>query len=53
MTWKHFFTSSLGKKYVMAFTGLFLILFLIVHASINACIFLNDEGKTFNEWRVL
>ncbi len=33
----------------MAFTGLFLILFLIVHASINACIFLNDEGKTFNE----
>jgi len=49
MTWKHFFTSSLGKKYVMAFTGLFLILFLIVHASINACIFLNDGGKTFNE----
>ncbi len=33
----------------MAFTGLFLILFLIVHASINACIFLNDGGKTFNE----
>jgi succinate dehydrogenase / fumarate reductase cytochrome b subunit len=49
MTWKHFFTSSIGKKYVMAFTGLFLILFLIVHASINACIFLNDGGKTFNE----
>ena len=49
MTWKHFFTSSIGKKYVMAFTGLFLILFLIVHAGINACIFLNDEGKTFNE----
>lgn len=32
----------------MAFTGLFLILFLIVHAGINACIFLNDGGETFN-----
>lgn len=32
----------------MAFTGLFLILFLIVHAGINACIFLNDNGETFN-----
>ena len=32
----------------MAFTGLFLILFLIVHAGINACIFLNDNGATFN-----
>lgn len=33
---------------VMALTGLFLISFLIVHVSINACIFLNDGGKTFN-----
>jgi succinate dehydrogenase / fumarate reductase cytochrome b subunit len=49
MTWKHFFTSSVGKKFIMAFTGLFLILFLIVHAGINSCIFLNDNGATFNE----
>ncbi len=48
MTWKNFFTSSLGKKYVMALTGLFLILFLVVHAGLNACIFLNDNGETFN-----
>jgi succinate dehydrogenase / fumarate reductase cytochrome b subunit len=27
---------------------LFLILFLIVHCSINACIFFNDNGETFN-----
>ncbi len=33
----------------MAFTGLFLITFLIVHAGINSCIFLNDNGETFNE----
>src|SRR5438128_465559 len=48
MTWKHFFTSSIGKKFTMAFTGLFLILFLIVHAGINSCIFFNDNGQTFN-----
>jgi succinate dehydrogenase cytochrome b subunit len=48
MTWKHFFTSSLGKKYVMAFTGFFLITFLIVHAGINSCIFLKDNGETYN-----
>ncbi len=33
----------------MGLTGLFLILFLIVHAGVNACIFLNDNGETFNE----
>ncbi len=33
----------------MAFTGFFLITFLIVHAGINSCIFLNDNGETFNE----
>jgi succinate dehydrogenase / fumarate reductase cytochrome b subunit len=50
MTWKQFFLSSLGKKYTMAFTGLFLISFLIVHAGINSSIFLNDNGETFNEF---
>ena len=47
MTWKQLFTSSIGKKITMAFTGLFLILFLIVHAGVNSCIFLNDSGETF------
>lgn len=46
MTWKQFFTSSIGKKFIMGFTGLFLILFLIVHAGLNACIFVSEE--TFN-----
>lgn len=48
MTWSAYFTSSVGRKIVMALTGLFLILFLIVHAGVNACIFLNDGGVTFN-----
>jgi succinate dehydrogenase / fumarate reductase cytochrome b subunit len=50
MTWKHFFTSSIGKKILMALTGLSLIGFLIVHCSINAMIFWNDNGDTFNHW---
>lgn len=48
MTWKQVFTSSIGKKLVMGFTGIFLILFLIVHAGLNACIWANDEGVMFN-----
>jgi succinate dehydrogenase / fumarate reductase cytochrome b subunit len=48
MTWKEFFTSSIGKKLVVAFTGLFLVLFLIVHVTINSMIFLNDGGAEFN-----
>ncbi len=50
MTWKHFFTSSIGKKLIMGLTGLFLITFLVVHCSINAMIFFNDGGETFNHW---
>lgn len=48
MTWKNFFTSSLGKKYIMGLTGFFLITYLIVHATLNAFIFYNDNGESFN-----
>ena len=44
------FGSALVKKYWMALTGLFLITFLVVHAAINAMIFFNDGGITFNKW---
>ena len=50
MTWKLFFTSSIGKKFIMALTGIFLITFLIVHCAINSMIFFNDGGETFNHW---
>ena len=43
------FGSSLVKKYWMALTGLFLITFLVVHATVNAMIFWNDGGVTFNK----
>jgi succinate dehydrogenase / fumarate reductase, cytochrome b subunit len=41
------FKSSIGKKVVMSLTGLFLITFLIVHATINGMIWFNDGGETF------
>lgn len=51
MNWLYrFLTSSIGKKIVMALTGLFLISFLIVHGAINAMIFYNDGGVTFTHW---
>jgi len=43
-----FLFSSLGKKVVMGATGLFLVTFLLVHCFINALIFFNDGGLTFN-----
>jgi len=49
MKWSELFTSSIGKKWVMALTGIFLILFLIIHVSLNACIWANDGGVMFNE----
>ena len=48
MTWKQLFTSSIGKKILMALTGFFLIIYLIVHAALNALIFYNDDGAIFN-----
>src|SRR6266699_748448 len=54
MTWSQFFTSSVGKKLVMAVTGIFLILFLIVHVSVNALLWSglivpDDHGEIFNK----
>jgi succinate dehydrogenase / fumarate reductase cytochrome b subunit len=49
MKWSEFFTSSVGRKWVMALTGLFLITFLVVHAGVNATIWANDGGVMFNQ----
>jgi succinate dehydrogenase / fumarate reductase cytochrome b subunit len=48
MKWSDFFTSSIGKKFVMALTGLFLVSFLVIHVGVNACIWANDGGEMFN-----
>ncbi|RZS98416.1 succinate dehydrogenase cytochrome b subunit [Cecembia calidifontis] len=41
-------SSTLGRKLLMALTGLFLILFLIGHVSGNTLLFKNDGGEAFN-----
>lgn len=43
-----FFSSSIGKKLVMALTGLFLILFLVVHLIGNLQLLKSDSGEAFN-----
>jgi succinate dehydrogenase / fumarate reductase cytochrome b subunit len=56
MKWAKFFTSLIGKKIVMALTGLFLISFLLIHVGLNSTIFndldifnKNDHGAMFNK----
>jgi len=44
MNWKQSFSTSIGKKLQMSLTGLFLILFLVVHCYVNAQIFYPDSG---------
>lgn len=42
--------SSIGKKIIMAKTGLFLITFLLVHLIGNISLLYNDGGIAFNEY---
>ncbi|MBS1782613.1 MAG: succinate dehydrogenase cytochrome b subunit [Bacteroidetes bacterium] len=44
MNWKHYFTTSVGRKLVMGFTGLFLVLFLLVHCYVNSMIFISRNA---------
>lgn len=43
-----FFGSSIGKKLLMSLTGLFLILFLLIHLIGNLQLLKNDGGMSFN-----
>lgn len=43
-----FFTSSIGQKLLMSLTGIFLILFLVVHLAGNLQLLKGDGGEAFN-----
>ena len=43
----NFFTSSVGKKFIMSVTGIFLMLFLIVHLTVNSLLMVGPDA--FNE----
>jgi succinate dehydrogenase hydrophobic anchor subunit len=49
MNWfTNFFSSTIGRKVVMALTGLFLILFLVIHLIGNLQLLKSDSGQSFN-----
>lgn len=49
MNWlKSLLTSSIGKKFIMSLSGLFLTLFLIAHLVGNLQLLIDDGGKAFN-----
>src|SRR5688572_21599465 len=41
-------SSTLGRKLLMALTGLFLTLFLVIHLIGNLQLLKNDDGEAFN-----
>ena len=41
--------SSITKKIWMALLGIFLLIFLVVHVSINLCLLRSDGGRWFND----
>ena len=47
---KQYLTSSIGKKVVMACTGLFLCVFLLEHIYGNILLYAGDDGAAFNEY---
>ncbi len=49
MSWfGKFLTSSIGRKIIMSLTGLFLIVFLLVHLFGNLQLLIEDNGRQFN-----
>ena len=49
MSWfSNFLTSSIGRKVLMSLTGLFLIIFLVIHLIGNLQLLSPDDGMSFN-----
>lgn len=43
-----FLSASIGRKFLMSITGLFLVSFIIIHMSINLLLVFDDSGELFN-----
>jgi succinate dehydrogenase / fumarate reductase cytochrome b subunit len=43
-----FLCSSIGKKFLMSLTGIFLMTFLLIHLVLNSFLLIPDEGSMFN-----
>ena len=43
-----FLTASIGRKFLMSITGLCLMLFMVVHLTVNLLLIFDDSGDLFN-----
>ena len=43
-----FMSASIGRKFLMSITGLFLISFLVIHLTLNLFLTFDDSGRLFN-----
>jgi succinate dehydrogenase / fumarate reductase, cytochrome b subunit len=44
----NFLMTSIGRKFLMSITGLFLVMFIGVHLTVNLLLIVDDSGKLFN-----
>ena len=44
----NFLTASIGRKFLMSITGLFLVTFITLHLAINLLLIIDDSGEMFN-----
>lgn len=44
-----FLTASIGRKFVMSISGIFLMVFIAVHLGINLLLIFDDSGALFNQ----
>jgi len=44
----NFLTTSIGRKFLMSITGLFLVMFIAVHMAVNLLLIFDDSGELFN-----
>ena len=44
----NFLTASIGRKFIMSISGLFLMMFICVHLGINLLLIFDDSGELFN-----
>lgn len=45
----NFLTTSIGRKFLMSITGLFLVMFIGVHLAVNLLLIFDDSGELFNQ----
>lgn len=44
-----FLYASIGRKFLMGVTGIFLLLFILVHLTVNLLLIFDDSGELFNQ----